>query len=289
MSIDIVGSKLGIFERFITDDKLPKYAGKKVVRQGQRFMTEPDYVEEDGDEPTENPEITWKSSTMPVIWNSEGSSQSRPGLVTRILAKFKRKPKPQPKLPPEETMKIVFQTAEQLKVFSAKQETVEKMIQAAEENGQTALVESLKAKQKVLAYEEALIVLGHSGYVSEENLVALAKKSEKAFRLDWIKNFVRIIPEPVVEKKRALDKALIFDNYVILHYDPDGKGNKLTQEEIRAKRDPILFGVIKGSRRLYLIGDWKDDLCTLTFEELVKELEKNEIKAETTLKSVVDK
>lgn len=293
MSIEIIGSKLGIFERFQTDDRLPKYAKKKVEKVGNRYMMAPDYVEEDdaGDEPSEDSEITWKSSTMPVLWrNNDGSMEvkgGRPGFFQRVCDKFKWKtwfpPKPQPKLPPMETMKIVFQNAEQLSVFSAKQETIEKMIKAAEDNGQTALAESLKAKQRVLAYEEALIVLGHPRFVSEETLVSLAKKSEKAFRLDWIKNFIRIVPLDVAEKKQALDKALIFDNYVVLHYDPDGKGNKLTQAEIAAKKDPILFGVIKGSRKLYFVGDWVDSLCNLTFEELVKELEKTEIKDSTNL------
>jgi hypothetical protein len=64
----------------------------------------------------------------------------------------------------------------------------------------------------------------------------------------------------------------IFDNYVILHFDPEGKSTQLTEEEIRRKKDPILFGVFGESRRLYFIGDWKDEFCDLTLEELIKTL-----------------
>jgi hypothetical protein len=301
MSIEIIGKKLGIFERFQTDDRLPKYTVKKqkVQRQGQKYVVmEPDYVEEDGEEVSNDNEVTWNPRTMPVpvLWNNENGN-NEVGNIPVKLNIFQRTwyrcfpPKPIPKLPPEETMKIVFQNAEQLQVFSAKQEIIEKMIKATEENGQTALVENLRVKQRVIAYEQALLVLGHAKCISEEALVDLARKSEKAFRLDWIKNFMRHIPEDVLVKKRALDKALIFDNYVVLHYDPDGKGNKLTQAEIAAKRDPILFGLIKGSRKLYLVGDWVDSLCSLTFEELVKEMGRVEIKDETILKDtdVVEK
>ena len=280
MSIELIGNKLAIFERFQTDNNLTKHVKKEVKRAGQRFIMEPDYVEEDeSNEATD--EVSWKMAS-PVIWTEKVGFFKR--IRRKILRYFDNRNLP--KLPPEETMKIVFERAEQLQVFAAKQQTVENLIKVAKENGQTALVEDLKSKQAVLVYEAALIVLGYSQYISENALVSLAKKSDRAFRLDWIKNFVRIIPEPVAEKKRGLDKSLIFDNYVILHYDPDGKGNKLTEADIAAKRDPILFGVLKGSQKLYFVADWKDDLCTLTFEELMLELEKNEIKTEMTLKEV---
>ena len=38
------------------------------------------------------------------------------------------------------------------------------------------------------------------------------------------------------------------------------------------RRDPILFGLIKNSRKLYFICDWKTDTDDLTLEKLEKEL-----------------
>lgn len=66
------------------------------------------------------------------------------------------------------------------------------------------------------------------------------------------------------------------------------------EAEIQAKRDPILFGMIKDSRRLYFVADWIDKLCTLTFEELIQEMERyrpaNELpgQVKTTLKEGVE-
>ena len=258
---------------------------------------EPDFVEEDasddetsedGSEPTSN--FAWKSSTMPVLWRDQDGEMTVRNVPVKLNIFQKMwyrcfPPKPIPKLPPEETMKIVFQNVEQLKTFTAKQETLKNLIFTASANGQTALVEDLKNKEKVMTYEDALIVLGYDRFITEEALVKVAKKSNKAYKLDWIKNFVRIIPPEVAGKKLELDKSLIFDNYAVLHYDPDGKGNKLTQAEIEAKRDPILFGLISGSRRLYFVGDWIDSLCTLTFEELLKEMEMQPQDPQITLKS----
>jgi hypothetical protein len=298
--IELVGNKLAIFERFVTDNNLPKHIQKKVVRQGQRFVMTPDYVEEDGmeedgDQPADE---TFSAQFGQVIWKKQ-KQQASIGVIKKVVKKVVRyfdiHRKEEPELSPEDTMKIVFENAQQLETFKAKQETIENLIKTAQENGQIALVEDLQKRQSVLMYESALIVLGYPRYISEEAIVKLAKMSKKAFRLDFIKNFVRIIPETAAEKKKALDKALIFDNYAILHYDPSGKSNKLTEAEIQAKRDPILFGMIKDSRRLYFVADWIDKLCTLTFEELMQEMERcrpadDELpgQVETTLKEGVE-
>jgi len=38
--------------------------------------------------------------------------------------------------------------------------------------------------------------------------------------------------------------------------------------EIDAKRDPILFGVIDGKRKLYFVGEWEDEYCNLTLDQM---------------------
>jgi hypothetical protein len=286
--IDITRSgKLEIFERFSTDDNLPKYSGKKIVRQGQQFVLGADTVSSDedmDDSPSwkmpsfQSP--SWGENAITVISTQKGLKRAFSFLSKKIKNLGKKKDK---LMEPLDTMKIVFQNTEQLHTFMAKRETLEQMIRVAKENGQVAFVEELMSRQKVTTYEDALVTLGQDRFITEEALVSVARKSEKSFRLDWVKNFIRVIPADVSDKKRELDKALIFDNYVVLHYDPDGKGNKLTEREIIARKDPILFGVIKDSRKLYFIGDWKDELCDLTFEELLKEMEKVQVKSPTTL------
>jgi hypothetical protein len=76
----------------------------------------------------------------------------------------------------------------------------------------------------------------------------------------------------VLEVKLKTDALGIFDNYVVLHYDPDGKATQMTEAEIAAKKDPILFGVIQHRRRLYFIADWVDEQCDLTLDQIADTL-----------------
>jgi len=47
---------------------------------------------------------------------------------------------------------------------------------------------------------------------------------------------------------------------------------RLTRKRRDEKRkDPILFGVIAGSNKLYFIGDWIDEYCDLRFDDVVKQ------------------
>lgn len=47
---------------------------------------------------------------------------------------------------------------------------------------------------------------------------------------------------------------------------------RLTRKRGGGKRkDPILFGVIAGSNKLYFIGDWIDEYCDLRFDDVVKQ------------------
>ena len=65
----------------------------------------------------------------------------------------------------------------------------------------------------------------------------------------------------------------IFDNYAILHYDPDLEAYSETIEETKKRRDPILFGLIKGSNKLYYITDWIDEFCDPTLDKFVETLQ----------------
>ena len=122
-------------------------------------------------------------------------------------------------------------------------------VEAGEEYPQTALRE----------------VLEESGAKAE--IIKYIGKSEYSFT----------VPEDVVEKLVEANKLEVFDNYVIMHYDPKKKAVKPTEKEIAKetikKRDPILFGVISGSRKLYYIADWIDEYCDLTLEKFVETLD----------------
>ena len=147
-----------------------------------------------------------------------------------------------------------------------------KAIHNAKVIGQTALVEKLTREMIANKYESFLASEGHYYVVTEEQVANFLKKSSRGICLDYIKNFVRPIPECVIEKIAEADKLEVFDNYVIMHYDPEGKSTQDTAKEELKKRDPIVFGVIAGSKKLYYVADWIDEYCDLTLEKFVDTL-----------------
>lgn len=154
-----------------------------------------------------------------------------------------------------------------------------KAIETAKNNGQIALLEILRDKKDGVLSETRLLELGEMQYVTEEDVVKFYKKSnlkDRSLKLTWVKNYARMIPEDVIEAKRKYDAAESFDNYVILHFDKFDNSTQMTKAEVEKAKDPILFGVLKGTRNLYYIGDWIDEYCDLTLDKFLSVLEMEE-------------
>lgn len=164
-----------------------------------------------------------------------------------------------------------------------------KAIESARENGQKALMEILHDKKNVLLIEFSLAKHRKNlKYVEEADVVKYYKKTNKADRYlhhTWMKNYTRVIPEEVITMKKGFDELYIFDNYVIMHFDKHGDAQEMTKKEKEKAKDPILFGVIKGSTKLYFIGDWIDEYCDHTLDKFLKTLEQKTAK-KLTQKSV---
>lgn len=146
-----------------------------------------------------------------------------------------------------------------------------------EQTGQKALKEKLLRNIVINRYESILYARGIYHVVFENELLEFYKKSEKGVNITYIKNFIRPLPPEVVDKIVETNKLEIFDNYVILHYDPEKKSYQQTLEEKKKeyekRRDPILFGVIQGSDKLYYITDWIDEYCDLTLDKFAEILQ----------------
>lgn len=142
-------------------------------------------------------------------------------------------------------------------------------INNAIKSGQTALMEDLLRGLVTNKYEAVLNAEGLYYAINEKQMVSFIKECEKGICLDYIKNFSRPIPTEVVEKIDEVNKLEIFDNYVVLYYDPKGEIFKETTKEEAKRKDPILFGVLAGSRKLYYIADWVDEYCDLSLEKFV--------------------
>lgn len=159
----------------------------------------------------------------------------------------------------------------------------QKLVFAAEHqlrvSGQYELADRVHATKGVLEAEITLVNAGSLKYISEEQVVSLMLKSEKGIRLEYLRYYSNILPTDVAKKKILFDGLLVFDNYCVLYYDPGTAKFSIVKEKEddaarRARRDPILFGMIKGSRKLYYIADWvtaDDDLTLDKLETIIGE------------------
>jgi hypothetical protein len=174
-------------------------------------------------------------------------------------------------------------------------EKYENILKEARKNGQQALIEKLLKMKDVVASECRLIENGITKYVTEEQVVKLYKNVDqsKHLKLTYIDNYLRIIPSEVIKLKETADELCVFDNYVILHYDPFNDSTDTTEkekEEEKKRKDPILFGVVLNSRKLYFIGDWTDDYCDLTLEKMMEIISEKELEINNdSVKSYIDK
>lgn len=163
-------------------------------------------------------------------------------------------------------------------------------LKKAKQMGQEALVDQWLGRLFIIKYESFLRASGFHHKISEAQLVDFIKKTKKGVALTWIKNFAHPIPDEVIERKLKADSLHVFDNYVVLHYDPEGKvyapTEKEKEEERRRKADPILFGVLEESHDLYYIADWVDKYCDLTLDKFleVSGLEKAQLEINEKIK-----
>jgi len=291
---------LDIFERFEVDHNLPKYQQPSLARTSgggpliinsfgdsdSEAMSEDDYriryqtrlrsrhrgpfvlqgTNTTITVPEPPPPLTWFQRVL--VWLLFKVSPRGNALVVRHVTE-----EPTPGLgPPEITVHEFFSSIKdsqaQLAVVDGRARGYEAALDRARKTGQKALAEQLESGIEAVRAETQLLAMGLDRVLTEATLVEFVKKSPKGLRLDWIKNFTRIVPPDVLDTKIQCDERCIFDNYVVLHYDPDAKSWAETQAERSAKADPILFGVVEGRRLLYFVGEWIDDYCDLSLDQI---------------------
>lgn len=158
-------------------------------------------------------------------------------------------------------------------------------LKESEENmrkaGQYKKADVLKQLRTILAEEATVVAAGFERYVSEDTMIDFLRKSERGTMVDFLRYYEDEIPPDVVAKKVEADRLMVFDNYVVAYYSDviakaaavERKAKDDEEKKQRVKRrDPILFGLIKNSRKLYYICDWTTDTDDLTLEKIEKEL-----------------
>lgn len=258
--------RLAIFERFVRDESLPKF------RRPQR---------DGGISIATNGSFTISNVTGDVMLTSLPARRS---FWQRLWRQTPHEPRPA--ISVREFFAHMHTSVEELQIVEARARGYEQAIKDALDAGQTALVEILRRGLIAARSEAGLVTMGLTKFLSEDTVVKFTKKSPKGLRLDRLALFTRAVPHDLIARKHRADELEIFDNYAVLHYDPDGK------HHVEEKRDPIFFGLIEGRRRLYVIGDWIDEQCDLTLDAIADALGEKAIESlvvdETEKLPVVD-
>ncbi len=262
---------------FLVDRSLPKFAG----------------MAGDADDGIPTAEVWYRAGQMiegPFTIHGEDGGGGRFSIrrarrpprsrswLSRLLRRRDSPMLPESSMTVEEFFRSLKNSAEELRIVAERAAGYEDALRKAKASGQTALLESLGKNLVAVRAEAQLVAMGLGKYLEAATLEEFARKSDKALRLDWIQNFTRIIPDALLALKRAADERHIFDNYTVVHYDPQGKSWAKTEMEkkveVERRRDPILFGVIDGRKRLYFVGDWVDEFCDLTLDQIADSLGK---------------
>lgn len=208
----------------------------------------------------------------------------KPKLTDRLLSVFGKERKKKPV-----SVEVAFADLKSHLLHTTTEDMAKKLaivnanIKKFSELGQYDKADKLKAYGDQIVEESALVAAGFNKFVTEEMMIDFITKSERGVMVSFLRNYDGNIPDEVYELKKKADVAMIFDNYVIAHYSDIKKAAKKAEavekkkeakKEVEKRRDPILFGIIKESRRLYFVADWieegLDDLTLEVMEEALK-------------------
>lgn len=211
--------------------------------------------------------ISWDTGNV-TFGNSEigGQVTKESGIAPQLYFKY---------------IKKHFGLLEQKKIEDRKKK-LERAFDTAVENGQNVLAEKFLCELARETRECALFARGVTTYI-EQDIIRKYKNSIRGGHISdtQLKDFTRVIPKKVLEKKKKVED--LFDGFVVYHYwndrtqDKIAEKQKMSHEEKAKMRDPVLFGWIKESSRLYFIADWEDEYCDLTFDEIVDAVGKESV------------
>lgn len=312
-SIAVIGGKpkLRVFEDFFIEEELPKWRkiAVKIEKQDKGKTDEDVSANGFGSSWENNGSISDRRTERELLRNAKherrnyigrmggridtnsgdiittGDKTNKKSWFGRILDKFSSPKKqkepgeigePADKMFEEVKTSMMSPTNEEILRAKKVVDTVENQLKVS---GQYEIAKKVEGSRSVLEAELALVRSGQLKYITEEQIVKFMLLSERGMRLEYLRYYANILPSEVAKRKILFDGLLVFDNYCVLYYDGDAPKFSLIQEVIDdqerlKRRDPILFGMIKGSRKLYYVTDWvtaDDDLTLDKLETVIGE------------------
>ena len=154
---------------------------------------------------------------------------------------------------------------------------IEQQIVLAKEAGQKNFTDRLAVAHDIIVREQQLLIKGYKDFVYEADVETLLSKTKK-IKIIELDRYPRAIPLEVLEKYKAAKNTELFDRFVIVFTDLTDQEYKSEEEKqyVARNRDPVLFGCFQHKvtafkhDRFYLIADWEDEYCDLTFNKMIQ-------------------
>ena len=149
--------------------------------------------------------------------------------------------------------------------------------------GQTSAAKKIFDQYSLIMRELKAASFGFTTIVYKSDIEKFIDSiSKHPVKIIELANYPREVHDSVIDKLMIAKDNELFDEYYVLFTDYSGKEEKKIAKERRDK-DPILFGSFKTpdknnipEERFFYIGDWIDEYCELTLEEMLTQYEKSE-------------
>lgn len=149
--------------------------------------------------------------------------------------------------------------------------------------GQTSAAKKIFDQYSLIMRELKAASFGFNTIVYKSDIEKFIDKiSKNPVKIIELHKYSREVDDSVMDKLILAKENELFDEYYVIFTDYSMKETKKVAKERRDK-DPILFGAFKSQdknnipeERFFYIGDWVDEYCELTLEEMLTQYEQSE-------------
>ena len=158
-----------------------------------------------------------------------------------------------------------------------------KLLAKTKLTGQLSVAKKIVAQYELIMRELKAASYGFDTIVYKSDVEKFIKKIAKhPVKIIDLESYSREIDDSVLDRLLVAKENDLFDAYYVVFTDYTGEETKKIAKERRDK-DPILFGAFKSQdknnipeERFFYIGDWIDEYCDLTLEEMLTQYEAKE-------------